>query len=250
MKKTSIKSLIIGFGLLAMTSCGGSSSTSSVKESPVLGKVPGCFAAIAQEENSLKQFMKNQDYSGNPKDRIKTYEKKRAEVEQKTAELTQKAAEEGQKLIGHEVPYSGDVYPDFKVTDIKIESFSTGDRTGTFIVRVMAVPKRDIVVRDTKAKCAEGEYSLKDTRLYYALMKADDHLIELGQLNPFSYNAANSKLVAEYTDGQTVPADVPCQRDGSPIYINMHSYDFSEFAKIVFFTEKDFMAIRKQAYGF
>ena len=125
-----------------------------------------------------------------------------------------------------------------------------GREAGSIIVRVTVTPKRDIVVRETKRKCAEGEYPLKDTRLYFALMKANDHLIELGQLNPFNSNSYNSSLKAEYAPGQMIQAGVPCHSEGAPVYINCHTYDFTEFAKIVFLAEKDYMAIRKQAYGF
>ena len=84
---------------------------------------------------------------------------------------------------------------------------------GSIIVRVTVTPKRDIVVRETKRQCAEGEYPLKDTRLYFALMKANDHLIELGQLNPFNGNSYNSSLKAEYAPGQMVQAGVPCHSE-------------------------------------
>ena len=136
-------------------------------------------------------------------------------------------------------------------TDVnQVEGVETGflDITDLEAVRKMVAAQR--VVRETKRQCAEGEYPLKDTRLYFALMKANDHLIELGQLNPFNGNSYNSSLKAEYAPGQMVQAGVPCHSEGAPVYINCHTYDFTEFAKIVFLAEKDYMAIRKQAYGF
>ena len=156
----------------------------------------------------------------------------------------------GEKGVGREIVCTGDVYPDFQITGAKVAEYHAGREAGSIIVRVTVTPKRDIVVRETKRQCAEGEYPLKDTRLYFALMKANDHLIELGQLNPFNGNSYNSSLKAEYAPGQMVQAGVPCHSEGAPVYINCHTYDFTEFAKIVFLAEKDYMAIRKQAYGF
>ena len=95
-------------------------------------------------------------------------------------------------------------------------------------------------------------YSLRETRIYYALLKADDHLIELGQTNPFSSKpvVGNFPPAAAYQPGDVVKAGSPCHPDGSPITLNCHTYDFTDFAKIVFLTEKDYKAMRQQAYGF
>ena len=70
-------------------------------------------------------------------------------------------------------------------------------------------------------------------------------LAEMGNIE-----RSNISLKAEYAPGQMVQAGVPCHSEGAPVYINCHTYDFTEFAKIVFLAEKDYMAIRKQAYGF
>lgn len=80
-------------------------------------------------------------------------------------------------------------------------------------------------------------------------MKSDDHLITLGEINPFSANYSNARLKAEYQPGQLIMAGAPCHSEGALLTINCHSYDFSDFAKIVFLSETDYKAIRKQAYG-
>ncbi len=215
MKKFTVITLSAMFcGLVVLSACGGGAASGSAASSDApLGRVPAIFAEVA----------------------AKSY---------------QKAAEEGEKLVGREIVCTGDVYPDFQITGAKVAEYHAGREAGSIIVRVTVTPKRDIVVRETKRQCAEGEYPLKDTRLYFALMKANDHLIELGQLNPFNGNSYNSSLKAEYAPGQMVQAGVPCHSEGAPVYINCHTYDFTEFAKIVFLAEKDYMAIRKQAYGF
>ena len=113
---------------------------------------------------------------------------------------------------------------------------------------VHLLPMLPVYAIDTPSGSGAG--SSEATASLSALMKANDHLIELGQLNPFNGNSYNSSLKAEYAPGQMVQAGVPCHSEGAPVYINCHTYDFTEFAKIVFLAEKDYMAIRKQAYGF
>ena len=139
-------------------------------------------------------------------DDLDRYQKKLKEFDEYAAKSYQKAAEEGEKLVGREIVCTGDVYPDFQITGAKVAEYHAGREAGSIIVRVTVTPKRDIVVRETKRQCAEGEYPLKDTRLYFALMKANDHLIELGQLNPFngnSYNSSFESRICSRTDGSS-----------------------------------------------
>ena len=150
------------------------------------------------------------DESLRKEDDLDRYQKKLKEFDEYAAKSYQKAAEEGEKLVGREIVCTGDVYPDFQVTGAKVAEYHAGREAGSMIVRVTVTPKRDIVVRETN----------------------------------------NSSLKAEYAPGQMVQAGVPCHSEGAPVYINCHTYDFTEFAKIVFLAEKDYMAIRKQAYGF
>lgn len=243
MKKFKIlvqSALLCGLGVLS--ACGGSNSGAS-SDAP-LGDVPGIFMDIAAKKKALKEELRSEDD-------VESYQKKLKDFDEYVAESVKEAEEKGKQLIGGEILCTGvDVYPDFTVTGAKIADYRAGSETGSVIVRVSVTPKRDIVVREFNSECAQGEYSLKETRLYYALMKANDFLIELGQINPFNSNAYNMSLKAEYVPGQMIQAGVPCNSEGSPIYINCHTYDFTEFAKIIFLSEKDFMALRKQAYGF
>lgn len=228
--------------LSLLVSCGGSGSGSSASEGKPLGKVPGYFVEMAQKKEELDQKLREE----RDMDR---YQKKLKEYDEYVAKTCEKAAEEGQKLVGQEIACTGDVYPDLKVETAKIAGYKAGSGTGSFEVRVFVTPKRDLMVREWTADCAEGEYSLKETRLYYALMKSDDHLITLGEINPFSANYSNARLKAEYQPGQLIMAGAPCHSEGALLTINCHSYDFSDFAKIVFLSETDYKAIRKQAYG-
>lgn len=231
-------------GLLVLLSCGGGAASGAAASNDApLGRVPAIFAEVAAKKKALDEDLRSE----RDMDR---YQKNLKEFDEYAAKSYQKATEEGEKLAGREIVCTGDVYPDFQVTDAKITEYRAGKKAGSVIVRVTVTPKRDIIVRETKRKCAEGEYSLQDTRLYFALMKDNDHLIELGQLNPFNSNPYNSSLKAEYAPGQMIQAGVPCHSEGAPVYINCHTRDFTEFAKIVFLAENDYMAIRKQAYGF
>lgn len=245
MKKFTVITLSAMFcGLVVLSACGGVAASGSAASSDApLGRVPAIFAEVAAKKKALDESLRKEDD-------LDRYQKKLKEFDEYAAKSYQKAAEEGEKLVGREIVCTGDVYPDFQITGAKVAEYHAGREAGSIIVRVTVTPKRDIVVRETKRQCAEGEYPLKDTRLYFALMKANDHLIELGQLNPFNGNSYNSSLKAEYAPGQMVQAGVPCHSEGAPVYINCHTYDFTEFAKIVFLAEKDYMAIRKQAYGF
>lgn len=244
--KTFIISMVSAMfcGLVVLSACGNGAATGSSgdSESP-LGRVPAIYVEVAAKKDALDKMLREE------KD-LDRYQKKLQEFDEYKAKSYQNAAVEGEKIVGRDVPCSGDVYPDFQVTGAKVEKFHLGQDAGSVIVRVMVTPKRDIVVRNTLRNCGKGEYSLRDARIYYALMKADDHLIDLGQLNPFSSNAYNSSLEAEYTPGQMIQAGIPCHSAGSPIFINCHTYDFTEFAKIVFLREEDYKAIRKQAFGF
>lgn len=245
MKKLTISMLSVvlcGWGVLSACG-GGAASGSSVGGDALLGRVPSYFVDIAAKKKALEEDLREE----RDMDR---YQKKLKEYDEYAAKNYKKAAEEGEKLAGREVPCSGDVYQDFQVTGAVIEKYHAGKEAGSVIVRVKVTPKRDIVVRGSQKECADGEYSLKDTRLYYLLMKTDDHLITLGEVNPFNSNYANSSLKAEYVPGQMVQAGVPCHSEGAPLSINCHTYDFTEFAKIVFVREEDYKAIRKQAYGF
>lgn len=231
-------------GLVVLSACGGgaASGSSGNSDSP-LGVVPAIYVEVAAKHKALNEELRGE------RD-LDLYQKKLKEFDEYKAKSYQNALKEGDKIVGRDVPCSGDMYPDFQVTGAKVEKFDQGKDAGTVIVRVMVTPKRDIVVRESRRNCAEGEYSLKDTSLYYVLMKADDHLIELGQLNPFNKNAYNSSLKAEYAPGQMIQAGVPCNSEGSPVYINCYTRDYTEFAKIVFLREEDYNALRKQAYGF
>ena len=226
MKKFTVITLSAMFcGLVVLSACGGGAASGSAASSDApLGRVPAIFAEVAAKKKALDESLRKEDD-------LDRYQKKLKEFDEYAAKSYQKAA-------------------DFQITGAKVAEYHAGREAGSIIVRVTVTPKRDIVVRETKRQCAEGEYPLKDTRLYFALMKANDHLIELGQLNPFNGNSYNSSLKAEYAPGQMVQAGVPCHSEGAPVYINCHTYDFTEFAKIVFLAEKDYMAIRKQAYGF
>lgn len=241
MKKKSIAGLLCGAlcGMFVLSSCGGAGSSTTSNE--LLGKVPGIFVEMAQEKKALNESLRNAKG-------VEDHDKQMKKYDDYVTECMQKAEEEGQKLIGREIPYTGDVYDEFKVTGAKITGYRGSKEAGTVEVAVMVTPKYDMQVRMWQNNCVEGEYSLKDTRLYYALMKADDHLISLGTLNPFSSNAANTAI--EYADGQTVKAGEPCNSAGALIAISCHTYDYTEFAKIVFLREADYKAIRKQTFGF
>lgn len=239
-----ILSALLG-GAFVLSSCGsGNSSSEKADNKHPLGDVPGIFVDIAAKETAFKErARKHKD--------IKSYQKALNKHHQYVAEKMTEATEKGKKLIGGTIPCIENTYPDFQVTEAKITDYHGGDMTGSVYVHVIVTPQRDIIVRNSQKDCAEGEYSLKDTRLYYALMKDNDFLIKLGQINPFSHNASNmNTLQCEYIDGQMIQAGVPCHSEGSPIFINCHSYDFSEFAKIVFLTEKSYTDLHKQFYGF
>lgn len=233
---------VMCFGLAVLSACGGSNSGAS-SDAP-LGDVPGIFVDITEKKKALSDELRDVSDPETHQEMIKDFN-------EYVAESVKEAEEKGKKLIGGEILCTGvDIYPDFTVSGAKIADYRAGRESGSFIVRVMVTPKRDIIVRDSKRDCAEGEYSLKDTRLYYALMKANDFLIELGQINPFNSETYNMSFKGEYVPGQMIQAGVPCNSEGSPLYINCHTYDFTEFAKIIFLSETDYMALRKQAYGF
>lgn len=245
MKKltTAAATLLAAF---ALCSCGGSTQ-SNVAKNDLLGKVPGYLAAASQLKDEYRQKAEG----------IKDMEEFRRLDEQFNArrlEYYSKAVEEGNSSssIGKSVPFSGDVYDDFSVTDIVISSFDGDAEYGnaTFELRFMVAPKRDIIIRNSAAECAQGEYSINDTRLYFAFMTADDHLIELGTINPFSSSYYNMKVSADRSAGDTVKAGELCNSTGSPYNICCHAVDYTGFAKVVFFTEEDYMNIRRQAYGF
>lgn len=245
MRKLTIAAMsgLIG-GLVVLSACGGGASGSSGNSDTPLGDVAGIFVEVAKKRGALNEDLRKGNYS------VERHQKKLKDFDEYAAKSYEKAAKEGAKLVGREIVFSGDVYPDFQVTGAKIGEYMAGTESGNVIVRVTVTPKRDIIVRKFKHECAAGEYSLKETFLYFALMKADDHLIELGQLNPFNSNPYNGSLKAEYGPGDMIQAGVPCHSEGAPVYISLHIRDFTEFAKIVFFREEDYMAIRKQAYGF
>lgn len=205
MKKFTVITLSAMFcGLVVLSACGGGAASGSAASSDApLGRVPAIFAEVAAKKKALDESLRKEDD-------LDRYQKKLKEFDEYAAKSYQKAAEEGEKLVGREIVCTGDVYPDFQITGAKVAEYHAGREAGSIIVRVTVTPKRDIVVRETKRQCAEGEYPLKDTRLYFALMKANDHLIELGQLNPFNGNSYNSSLKAEYAPGQMVQAGVPC----------------------------------------
>lgn len=229
-------------GMILLSACGGASGSFGNSDGP-LGRIPGLYTEVDEKRKALDEELRGET-------NMSRHAKKRKAFDEYLVKTYQKAAEEGEKIIGRDVPVSGDVYDDFLVTGAKVEAFNQGKRSGSVIVRVTVTPKRDIIVRDTKRRCSEGEYSLKDTRLYYVLMKANDYVITLGDINPFSSTYSMGSLNAEYAGGQMIQAGVPCHSEGAPISINCHSYDFTEFDKIVFVRAEDYTAIRKQAYGF
>ena len=185
-----------------LVSCGGSGTGSSGGDDAPLGRVSTYFVEMAQKKEKLdKELREERD--------VERYQKKLAEYNEYVAETSRKAVEEGKKLVGREILCTGDVYPDLKVTGARIADYQGGSGTGSFQVRITVTPKRDITVRESAGDCADGEYSLRNTRLYYALMKADDHLITLGEMNPFSSNYSNARLKAEYSPGQVVAAGAP-----------------------------------------
>lgn len=231
-------------GLLFLSSCGGSSAT-HVKENDLLGKVPGIYVNLALQKKQLGEKLNN---AGKDVDKRKAILDDYAAF---SAECAQAATEAGQEAIGRDIPVSGaDIYPDFEITRVQVADFKAGGESGSFTVRIMAKAKRDLPLCKLGYKPGEGEYSLQETRFYYALIRSDDHLIELGQVNPFSSKPYMGQPAAEYESGQTIPAGSLCNSQGAPIAINCHTYDFTDFAKIVFLPEKDYQSMRRQAYGF
>ena len=158
---------------------------------------------------------------------------------------------EAQKVIGNKIPHTGDdAYDEFEIKDITIEDYHEGRSGGSFIVRVKVASKYDMEVQNRQSQCGEGEYSLVDTRMYFALLTEDDRFISLGELNPFSGKSYLQSVDAEYKAGQSILAGQLCHSQGAPISINCHSYDYTRFGKILFLTEKAYRDIRRQAYGF
>ncbi len=230
-------------GMLLLNSCGG--ATSGVKENDLLGKVPGIYVNLALEKKQLNEKLQN---AGRDIDKRKAILDDYAAF---AAECAQAATEAGQEIIGRDIPVSGaDIYPDFEITQVQVADFRAGEESGSITVRIMAKAKRDLPLSKLGYRAKDGEVSLQDARLYYALIRSDDHLIELGQVNPFTSKAYMGQVPAEYEPGQTIPAGSLCNSQGAPIAINCHTYDFTDFAKIVFLPEKDYQSMRQQAYGF
>ncbi len=244
-KFTTIALLSMFCSIMLLSGCGDRVASGSAASSDApLGRVPAIFAEVAAEKKDMEEALHYmQDFE--------QIQKKLKEFDEYAARSYQKATEEARKIIGRDILCTGDVYPDFKVTGARVADYSAHTGSGSFIVRVMVTPKRDIIVRANKYQCGKGEYSLADTRLYFILMTADNHFIALGELNPFSsVTYIDPRPKAEYVPGQMVQAGVPCHSEGAPLSISCHTYDFTKFAKIVFMKKEDYMAIRKKAYGF
>ncbi len=227
-----------------LNSCGGG-GIGNVKENEYLGKVPGIYVNMAKAYDKLGEDLRGAD--------IEKHQSLRNEYQSLVVKSDLMASEEGQKLIGRDIPFtSGDIYPDYKVTSVRVGDFQSGEGTGSIILRVMTEAKHDFVVNEKTTFGSPDPLSLRGARIYYALLKSDDHLIELGQTNPFNSKPTIGSFKPEtaYKNGETVKAGSLCQPDGSMITINCHSYDFTDFAKIVFLRENDYNAMRQQAYGF
>ena len=158
MKKFTVITLSAMFcGLVVLSACGsGAASGSAASSDAPLGRVPAIFAEVAAKKKALDESLRKEDD-------LDRYQKKLKEFDEYAAKSYQKAAEEGEKLVGREIVCTGDVYPDFQITGAKVAEYHAGREAGSIIVRVTVTPKRDIVVRETKRQCAEGEYPLKDT---------------------------------------------------------------------------------------
>ena len=228
-----------------LSSCGG--GIGSVKENKFFGKVPGIYVNLAKAYDQLGEDLKA---AGTDSDKRKSLKE---DYQNLVVEGGLMATEEGQALIGRDIPFvSGDIYPDYKVTAVRVGDFHQSEGTGSIVLRVMTEAKHDFVVNEKVVIGKPDPLSLREARIYYALLKSDDHLIELGQTNPFNSRptVGNFKPETVYKAGDTVSAGSPCNPDGAMITINCHSYDFTDFAKIVFLAEKDYKAMRQQAYGF
>lgn len=232
-------------GLVVLTGCSESVASGSAASSDApLGRTPAIFAEVAAKKKALNESLRSEK-------NVDAYQKKIKQFDEYAAKSFQKAADEAEKIIGRSIKHTSDSeYPDFNISEVKVTEYHSGDQTGTFVVRCKVSPKHDIMLRESASQCAEGEYSLRDTRMYFVLLKENDQFIALGEFNPFSGNNSLMSLKSEYSPNQVIHSGDLCHSEGSPFNINCHSYDFTEFAKIAFVTKKGYLHLRKQAFGF
>lgn len=232
-------------GCAFLTSCGNGGATgSSAPSGALLGRTPAIFVEVASEKQSMEKSLRAANSVEEHQEILKNFE-------EYVALSSQNAEKEAQKVIGTEIPHSGDeAYDEFEIREIKVTDYEAGKGTGSFVVRVKVASKYGMMVQNRQSNCGEGEYSLVDTRMYYVCLSKDDHFISLGELNPFNGKNYLQSLKADYKAGDTLSGGDLCNAEGAPIMINCHTYDYTNLGKIHFLSEQDYRNMRRQAYGF
>lgn len=233
---------IVSAMLLIMSCGGGGGNGPKVESNSILGEVPGIYKSVAQYR--LEQIEKS-----------KTAEKSedimaaKEEAERYESEMMDKVPAAIAGIAGRSVPFTGESDKDFKVESITIAA-PESDKDQTVCMRIKVSATREMPVWQYEMDCANGARALQDTRLYLVYIDSKDKFIDLGSINPFSNKAPESKFTPKKTEGETFAAGEMLTDEGSPVYVRCNQFDFSDFAKVVFVPEADYMNMRRQAYGF
>lgn len=246
MKRNLLKIAALAFAV-SVVSCGGNEAGDSKGANDVLGVAPVVFADISAEREKMTEEVREIARDGSQE----AVQKRMKEFDEYAAKGYERAAKEGPEVVGNDVPFTGDPYENFKVSEVKIEKYESSDKTGNFMLRVKVEAKKDFTLRQYKNECAPGEEALSDdTQLHWVALDSKDGFITMGSFNPLSSGYLFAKIKADYQPGQTVKAGELCNQTGSPVVLSIHSSDFSDFAKLHFLSETDYQNIRRQAYGF
>ncbi len=233
MKKHYILSAITLMASTLLVACG-----SSVKENPVLGKVPGYYMESSQLRKDLREWAKGQS---DPQKILN----REAEVKEKQQQIAEKASKEAQELLNTEVPFEYTAAnPDFEVIKVILEEYNG---KGCFTARAFVQAAREMqLVRFPSQVTNPGQVPLVDTYIYYVLLTADNTGISLGRINPFSDRPAlgvSASNVFDFEPGNAIQAGENCTQMGSPIALNCEMQDLTDFAKIKFISAEAYKSL-------
>lgn len=205
-----------------VTGCAG-----KYTDNKVFGHYPSIYKVYNQEMKALPDQMR--DRIGSTKDgkRIMAI---RDEFEAREKELkneaSQAGAEELAKIAGRDIPF--DFEGGFDTPDFEIESVSLVDgdaSAGTLHLCVVVKAKQEV-------KCSPRAV------LHFLAVNPQNEGFYSGKINPFVHMPGGR---APYTG--SVEEGEYCHEDGSMIYLNCSSFDFTNFDRLLFISEQTYKAI-------
>lgn len=212
--------LFASISILFMGACGGNADRkSNYVENEVLGIFPSIYMELNKELKQQMTDMQNDMQSATAEKKLTELRDKYVALEDETKQNAQNLAEaELEKIADRMVPFTVMYeHPDFELRTARVDWGYP--ETGALSINLVIGAKRNLV----PSMNASMNYVIKNTK---------GELIFSGKINPFV--SIQTVTSSQFAGLQNVAAGDVCCWEGSRLMLYCASYDFTEFAEIIF----------------